>query len=144
MNVSDINEMQIEAVIFFVGVLSNIVFIGFLQLKMDLLVLKYRQGKLNAADYSFMIKGLPWDITLGEIQKYVQDKMLYSGAPDLVINRIYIIYNFKNYLNMVQKRQEIAQKNIELWHKTDKIESKNLLENNYKKKEAFKNKKQQL
>ena len=30
MNVSDINEMQIEAVIFFVGVLSNIVFIGFL------------------------------------------------------------------------------------------------------------------
>ena len=138
MNVSDINEMQIEAVIFFVGVLSNIVFIGFLQLKMDLLVLKYRQGKLNAADYSFMIKGLPWDITLGEIQKYVQDKMLYSGAPDLVINRIYIIYNFKNYLNMVQKRQEIAQKNIELWHKTDKIESKNLLENNYKKKRLSK------
>jgi len=75
---------------------------------MDLLALMYGEGKLNAADYSFMIKGLPWDITLAEIQKYVQDKMLYSGAPDLAINKIYIIYNFKNYLSMVQKRQEIA------------------------------------
>lgn len=71
MNVSDIDEMQIEAVIFFVGILANIVFIGFLELKMDLLVLKYGEGRLNAADYSFMIKGLPSDITLGEIQKYV-------------------------------------------------------------------------
>lgn len=47
--------------------------------------------------------------------------MLYSGAPDLVINKIYIIYNFKNYLDMVQKRQEIAEKNIELWHQIEKL-----------------------
>lgn len=32
--------------------------------------------------------------------------MLYSGAPDLVINKIYIIYNFKNYLNMLQRKQD--------------------------------------
>lgn len=31
---------------------------------MDLLVLTYTEGKLNAADYSFMIKGLPRDIKL--------------------------------------------------------------------------------
>ena len=113
MNVKEVDAMQYEAGIMFAAIICNIVFIGFLELRMDLLHVKYQEGRLKAADYSLMVKGLPSDITITEIQKYVQDKMLYSGAPDLTINKIYIIYNFKNYLNVVQKRQTIAEKSIE-------------------------------
>lgn len=60
--------------------------------------------------------------------------MLYSGAPDLVINKIYIIYNFKNYLNMVQRKQDYAEKNIALWFELQQNEEKNLLSKNYEKK----------
>jgi len=31
--------------------------------------------------------------------------MLYSGAPDLVITKIYLIYNFKDYLLLLQTKQ---------------------------------------
>lgn len=60
--------------------------------------------------------------------------MLYSGAPDLVINKIYIIYNFKNYLNMLQRKQDYAEKNIALWFELQQNEEKNLLSKNYEKK----------
>ena len=55
-----------------------------------------------------MVKGLPSDITIGEIQKYLEDKMEDAGAPDLAINKIYTIFNFKNYLDLIQKRQTLA------------------------------------
>lgn len=80
-----------------------------------------QEGKLNAADYSFIIKGLPADITIREIQKYVEDKLLFSGAPDLDIIKIYLIYNFKDYVKMLHKRQELIEKRIELQFKSQKL-----------------------
>lgn len=76
------------------------------------------EGKLNAADYSFIIKGLPADITIREIQKYVEDKLLFSGAPDLDIIKIYLIYNFKDYVIMLHKRQQLIEKRIEMQFKS--------------------------
>lgn len=52
----------------------------------------------------------------------------------MVINKIYIIYNFKNYLNMVQRKQDYAEKNIALWFELQQNEEKNLLSKNYEKK----------
>jgi hypothetical protein len=105
LNVKIIDAMQIQAGIFFFAVLANIFLIGFLELKMDLMASWYNEGRLKAVDYSLMIKGLPSDVTLSEIQKYLEDKLLLATAPDQTIVKIYIIYNFKNYLNMMQKRQ---------------------------------------
>ena len=72
------------------------------------------KGKQTASDYSFVIKGLPADITVTEIQKYVEDKMLFSGAPDFTIIKIYLIYNFKDYLKLLQLRQELIERKIDL------------------------------
>ena len=41
MNINKIDAMQIEAVIMFVAVLGNILFIGFLELKMELMAERY-------------------------------------------------------------------------------------------------------
>ena len=76
-----------------------------MQVKMEDRVEKARKGKINASDYSFMIKGILSDTKISEVQKYAESKMLYSGAPDLTIVKIYVIYNFKNYLSILQKRQ---------------------------------------
>lgn len=60
--------------------------------------------------------------------------MLYSGAPDLTITKIYIIYNFKNYLNLVQTRQDIAEKNIDLLYEIQQLQQKNLKLTDYEQK----------
>lgn len=39
---------------------------------------------------------------------------MFSGAPDLDIVKIYLIYNFKDYLRLLQSRQEMVEKSIEL------------------------------
>lgn len=80
------------------------------------------KGKLTAADYSFVIKGLPADITVTEIQKYVEDKMLFSGAPDVTIIKIYLIYNFKGYLKLLQLKQELIERKIDLSFTRSKLE----------------------
>ena len=56
--------MQIQAGIFFFAVMANILFIGFLELKMDMMASQFNEGRLKAVDYSLMIKGLPSDVTL--------------------------------------------------------------------------------
>lgn len=94
------------------AVLLNIVFIAYLEVQMEDRVRSMQEGKLNAADYSFIIKGLPPDITIREIQKYVEDKLLFSGAPDLDIIKIYLIYNFKDYVKMLHRKQELIEKRI--------------------------------
>lgn len=40
--------------------------------------------------------------------------MLYSGARDIVVNKIYIIYNFKNYRRMIDRKQKLIEHNIKL------------------------------
>lgn len=99
--------MQIEAIIFFIAIIMNIVFIAFLEVKMEGYINNMNNNKQTAADYSFIIKGLPSDLTITEIQKYVEDKMLFSGAPDVDIIKIYLIYNLKDYLRLLQTRQEL-------------------------------------
>jgi hypothetical protein len=56
--------MQIEAIIFFIAIVLNIIFIAFLEVKMEGYVSKISKNKQTAADYSFIIKGLPSDITI--------------------------------------------------------------------------------
>lgn len=63
--------------------------------------------KDSAAEYSFIIKGLPSDITITEIQKYVEDKILMTGAPDADVVKIYLIYNVKDYLKELKKKQKV-------------------------------------
>ncbi len=65
------------------------------------------KNKINAAEYSFIIKGLPSNITITEIQKYVEDKLLFTGAPDVDVVKIYLIYNFKEYLKLLQSKQTL-------------------------------------
>lgn len=60
--------------------------------------------------------------------------MLYSGAPDLTINKIYIIYNFKNYLTLVQKRQDLTEKMITLSCQIKDLNTRNLATTEYSKK----------
>ena len=108
MNVRIIDAMQLQSALFFVAVLLNIVFIGFLELKMDLLTSWYNSGQLKAVDYSILVKGLPLDTTISDIQKYLEEKMVSAGAPDRTVTKIYIIYNFKNYLKILQKKQELS------------------------------------
>lgn len=60
--------------------------------------------------------------------------MLYSGAPDLTINKIYIIYNFKNYLSLVQKRQDLTEKMITLSCQIKDLNTRNLATTEYSKK----------
>ena len=79
---------------------------------MDLLISYYNSGQLKAVDYSLMIKGLTTDTTISDIQKYLENVMEESKANDRSVVKIYIVYNFKNYLKMQQKRQEISEKNI--------------------------------
>jgi hypothetical protein len=74
---------------------------------------------------------MPSDITLTEIQTYMATKMQEAGAEDTSIVKIYIIYNFKNYLNMLQKRQELTESNIELYYDAEKLERRNLSSSNY-------------
>lgn len=112
MNIEVIDAMQIEAVIFFIAVVLNIIFISYLETRMEDCVAELTRNKLSAADYSFIIKGLPSDITVKEIQKYVEDKMLFSGAPDVTIIKIYLIYNFKEYLKLLQTRQKLNETTI--------------------------------
>lgn len=57
--------------------------------------------------------------------------MLYSGAPDLTINKIYIIYNFKNYLTLVQKRQDLTEKMITLSCQIKDLNTRNLATTEY-------------
>lgn len=64
MNVRQLDAMQIQSGIFFAALLANIIFIGYLELRMDLLAAKYDEGRLKAVDYSLMVKGLPSDITI--------------------------------------------------------------------------------
>jgi hypothetical protein len=97
-------------------------------------VRRMQEGKLKADDYSFIIKGLPADITIREIQKYVEDKLLFSGAPDIDIIKIYLIYNFKDYVKLLQKRQELIERRIELQFNCVKLEEDNLKSKNYEKK----------
>ena len=63
----------------------------------------------NAADYSIMLKGLPKDVTLSEIQKFVEDKLLYSGAPDIKVLKIYLIYNMKKYYALYANKRSIVE-----------------------------------
>ena len=97
--------MQIEAIVFFIAIILNIVLIAYLQVKMEDYVKEMNKNKNSAADYSFIIKGLPSDITITEIQKYVEDKLLFTGAPDVDVIKIYLIYNFKEYLKLLQNKQ---------------------------------------
>ena len=83
---------------------------------MDLLTHVYNSGQLKAVNYSLMIKGLTVNTTISDIQKYLEDVMEESKAKDRFVVKIYIIYNFKNYLKMQLKRQEISEKNISFVH----------------------------
>jgi hypothetical protein len=134
MSVSEIDAMQIEASIFFAAIVLNIVFIAYLEVLMEGHVGKMAREKQTAADYSFVIKGLPSDITVTEIQKYVEDKMLFSGAPDVDIIKIYLIYNFKEYLKLLQLRQELIERKIHLSFTRDCLEEENLRSKDYEKK----------
>ncbi len=68
-----------------------------------------------------MIKGLPPDINIKELQKYVEDKLMFSGAPDVEIIKIYIIYNFKDYLKSLQKRKDIVEQRIAIRFSLQKL-----------------------
>jgi hypothetical protein len=113
MNIEVIDAMQIEAIIFFIAIIINIIFISYLEVKMEDYVMEINSNKQTAADYSFIIKGLPSDITIREIQKYVEDKLLFSGAPDVSVVKIYLIYNLKQYVKLLQLRQSLTEEKIE-------------------------------
>ena len=70
MNIEIIDAMEVEAILFFIAVLINIVFIAYLYGKMEDKV-RVLQSEPSSADYSFVIKGLPPDINIKELQKYV-------------------------------------------------------------------------
>ena len=55
-----------------------------------------------------MVKGLPKDITIYEIQKFLEDKLLYTGAPDVTIVKIYIIYNLKTYYSLYANKRGLV------------------------------------
>ena len=79
------------------------------------------QSEPSSASYSFVIKGLPPDINIKELQKYVEDKLMFSGAPDVEIIKIYIIYNFKDYLKSLQKRKDIVEQKIAIRFSLQKL-----------------------
>jgi len=96
--------MQIEAIIIFIVIILNVFLIAYLEIRMEencQRFLKYPKS----SNYSFMLKGLPKDITITEMQKYVEDNLLFSGAPDTTIIKIYLIYDFKTYLVLYQKKR---------------------------------------
>ena len=63
----------------------------------------------NAADYSVMVKGLPQDVTLSEIQKFIEDKLLYSGAPGTSVLKIYVIYNLRAYNTLYANKRSLVE-----------------------------------
>jgi hypothetical protein len=133
MNIEIIDAMEIQAVLNFAAVVANIFLVAYLQVAMG------RRGRqvrtaCNAGDYSIMVQGLPADISLTELQKYLEDKLLYSGAPDLTIVKIYPIYNFKQYLLLQQHRQALLEAAISLRHRLAAAHRTNLQSTNYQKK----------
>ena len=62
-----------------------------------------------------MLKGLSENITLAEIQNDIKAKMDEVNASDTMVIKLYIIYNFKKYLTLLEKRQELTEKNINLY-----------------------------
>ena len=67
MNVKIIDGMQLQSTLIFTSVITNIIFIAYLQLKMDLLSQYYNSGQLKSVDYSLMIKGLSQKTTIKDI-----------------------------------------------------------------------------
>ena len=63
---------------------------------------------------------------MGEIQKYVEDKLRDCGSPDLEIVRIYVIYDYRKYLQLLQMKQRLDDDAIWKEYKMERMEKKQL------------------
>jgi hypothetical protein len=78
-----------------------------------------------------VIKGLPPDINIRELQKYVEDKLMFSGAPDVEVIKIYLIYNFKDYLRSLQKRKDVVEQRIAIRFSLQQLDKNSLSSKDY-------------
>jgi hypothetical protein len=71
MNITEIDMLEVQAIFNFSAILISIILIGFLDLNMTRHYNKYYNDYNilpRASDYSVVVKGLPKDITISEIQ----------------------------------------------------------------------------
>ena len=107
MNVEEIDMLEIEAAFNFAGIIISIFIIAYLSILMENKYVELSQG-LRASDFSVMLKGLPKDITIYEIQKFVEDKLTYLGSEDNTIIKIYVIYNLKTVYSLYAKKRQLV------------------------------------
>lgn len=63
----------------------------------------------RASDYSVMIKGLPKDITISEIQEFVTNKIVELNRPDAMLLKIYLIYDLKTFYALYSNKRSMIE-----------------------------------
>jgi hypothetical protein len=107
MNVKEIDMLEVQAVLNFICIVVNCMAIGVMEVDMQRKWSEWEAEYVmpGAGEYSLMVKGVPKDVTLLEIQKFLEQKLLLGGAPDTSIIKIYLIYNLKIYNSLYTRKR---------------------------------------
>lgn len=111
--------------------MGNIVLIAVFEVLVER---KSRQFNVStkSSDYSILLKGLPKDITMNEIQKFIEDKLLYIGAPETTVVKIYLIYDFKMYQALYERKREWIETIVRLQYEVEQNRKKSITEKDYR------------
>ena len=116
MNVLDLQQLapiQIQNVLNLVFAFLAVIVIQAMKFRLLLNRLKLIEFEDEPADYSIMLKGLPKDITLYEIQEFMKEELMALGVDSTVV-KIYLIYDGKQYLQLYQKQREVVDHKLAL------------------------------
>lgn len=102
--------LAVQAVLNFLCIVVNCMAIGVMEVDMQRKWSEWEAEYVmpGAGEYSLMVKGVPKDVTLLEIQKFLEQKLLLGGAPDTSIIKIYLIYNLKIYNSLYTRKRELV------------------------------------
>ena len=94
-------------------ILLAIVMVEWIKYRSNQFRLDVSRHERTPADYSILVRGLPKDITIYEIQHFM-DEELSSLKVDPSVVKIYLIYDVKEYLALYTKKREVYEHKCQL------------------------------
>lgn len=81
------------------------------------------RSEKTPADYSVLIKGLPKDITIYELQEFMNEELTRLNVDPMLV-KIYLIYDVKEYLALYAKKREVYEHKCQLTEKYNHVMGK--------------------
>lgn len=105
--------MQLQNILNLVFVFVSMGVIQAMKFKLLLTRLKFIEFEDEPADYSILLKGLPKDITLYEIQEFMKEELTALGVDSTLV-KIYLIYDSKQYNQLYERQREVVDHKLAL------------------------------